>query len=219
MEASVGTLIKPKGRINVRNSQKMKKFAFGAVILIVGLVSILLGINQASAAEITVNYAPSQAGLSQQNAVMLKQSLDILKKTLDLLSEQIAVTTAPIKNASVINSDLTELKVSLHKIDATLTAIEGSPSNVASDANQQNLASAGNITSEQVANTQLAQVESTFDLKSLTWPATAVLAVIVVAMVTIVLRRKIVKAKIINVKKNIQELKENNQTTSQTKTV
>ncbi len=207
----------------------MKRIAFGAVIFIVLIFSII-GVQTAKAAEVTVNYTTSGSKLSQQDAVVLKQALDVLKQALDTLGEFITVAPKPIKNASSINLTLDNLRSNLQGINTTLIAYQtSSGNNVAvnpntnNSINNENSAQSENNLSPQEVNqqvtNQLAQAQSSFDLKSLTWPAVAVLAVIVVAALAIVLRRRMVKAKITNVKKNIQDLKEKNTPISQPKQV
>jgi len=184
----------------------MKKFAFGAAVLIIGLGLAVMGGNHAQAAEVTVVASP--AGLSSQDAAMLKQGLDVLKQILDLLQVKISVATSPIPNASAINASLDGLKINLHRIDSTLAALGESPKNVAVSENVASLVLSKNNSAEETANNQLASVESSFNLKKLTWPAIAVLAVIVVVLAMIVLRRRMVRPKLGKIQKNIQETKE-----------
>jgi len=184
----------------------MKKFAFGAAILLVGLGLAVMGGNHARAAEVTIVASP--AGLSSQDAAMLKQGLDILKQTLDLLQAKISAAISPISNAAAINSSLQVLKSSLRQIDSTLAALGNAPGQVAVSPNPAIPVIAENQESEEIANNQLASVESSFDLKKLTWPVIAILAVIVAALAVIVLRRRMVRSKLGKVQKNIQEMKE-----------
>lgn len=190
----------------------MKKFAIGAGIAVLALLGfIFVGSNHAQAAEVTVTYA--QGNMSPTDAATLKQALDILKKVLDLVQTKINTTPAPIPNAVAINSGLSGLKTSLRQIDSTLAALS-SPGNIA--ANQNPAEETGQVEAQSPlpspnqleANNQLASVQSAYDLKKLTWPAIAVLAVIVVALIMIVLRRKMVNSKMIKVQKGIQEMKE-----------
>jgi hypothetical protein len=189
----------------------MKKFAIGASIATIALFGFFfIGLNHVQADQVIP--LTIQEGLSSTDAASLKQGLDVLKKTLDLIQAKIDTTPAPIPNAIAINFSLSELKTSLRRIDSTLAALSRS-NNLATNQNsvgetgvetQSSLLSLNQLT----ANNQLASVESVYDLKKLIWPATAVLAVIVAALIMIVLRRKMVKSKIGKVQRNIQEMKE-----------
>lgn len=185
----------------------MRKFAFGAAILLIGLgLAVGMGTNHAQAAEVAV--IPSPAGLSLQDAATLKQALDILGQTLDLLEVKIASAPVPIPNAAAINSSLQVLKSSLHQIDSTLAALGNAPGQVAVSPNPAGPVIAEIQESEETVNNQLASVASSFDLKNLTWPGVAVLAVIVVALLVIVLRRRMVRSQLSKIQNNIQEMKE-----------
>jgi hypothetical protein len=196
----------------------MKKFAIGTSIAAIVLFGfVFIGLNHAQADQVfplttPVVLSPAQEGITLTDAVILKQALDVLKKTLDLIQTKIDTTSGPISNAVAINSSLSELKTSLRQVDSTLAALSHS-SNLA--ANQNTAEESGVKTQspflssdQSTTNNQLASVESAYDLKKLTWPAIAVLAVIVAALIMIVLRRKMVKSKIAKVQKNIQEIKE-----------
>jgi hypothetical protein len=196
----------------------MKKSAIGASIVVIALFGFVFIVpSHAQADQVfpltaPVILLPAQEGISSADAATLKQALDVLKKTLDLIQAKIDTTPGPISNAVVINSSLSELKTSLRQVDLTLAALSRS-SNLAVN---QNIAKESGIeaqspllsSNQPAANNQLASVGSGYDLKKLTWPAIAVLAVIVAALIMIVLRRKMVKSKIGKVQRNIQEMKE-----------